>query len=1133
MTHWDNIRREARARRAAVILEAGDDPSAESLLKAADRVTGFQRSPLPAGDPLLDGGDASLDIEMEIIWFNREVDPRLAMFYQAHEYAHLWLHHAHTNQPDFGFDPEAFEEPLQVGVNRVEGYGPEELREREANVFAREFLLPTDELRERYEADRIRASDIADQLGLPKGMVLHQIARALLTPELSQTQVPSDDTKERVLDPSQEEAAHAQRGPLLLEAGPGTGKTRTLVGRIPFLLRQNVQPSNILALTFSNRAAEEMRSRVAKTAPDAAPRIWIGTFHAFGLELLRKFGSYLGLPSRLNVLDPSEAIALLERMLPELDLDYYQNLYDPPRPLRDIIAAISRAKDEMVGPEKYTALAESMRKGATTSEEIEKAEKAVEVARVYKVYQEVLDREHMLDFGDLIVKAVTLLRTRTDVRNTLRATYHYALVDEYQDVNRASGLLLKEVAGAGAGLWVVGDTRQAIYRFRGAAPTNMRRFGEDFPGAKVKTLRYNYRSQPMIVDVFSELAPKMLAARGGPDFTPWKSKRSDTGGQILMEVADDLSAEAEGLAKEIECKHSAGIPYSEQAVLCRSHTNLGRIGAELELAGIPVLYLGDLFERPEVRDMLSLLSLASEPDGRGLLRVARFPEYDIPLSDVLALLELAHDRETPFPDALDLASTADPISTQGKERLALLKGHLDGLRYANPWTLLTQYLFERSRYLDPLMVDRSVAGQQRLFALYQLLQFAHEQQPGVPGEADDAKLRLLQHIRRLEIYGDAKQLRQLPSWANGIDAVRLLTIHASKGLEFQAVYLPTLGKGVFPVRRQAQPCPPPEGMVVSNHNDHDEEEECLFFVALSRARDVLCLSRVRRYGARNSNPSGLLNAIARQLPSDPNGSVTWSSGIPKPIVLTEPTPTSNSYKAEDLDVYLRCPRRYFYESVLGLNRGREDSGYVKFHNCVNRVMRWMAEEISSGRPVNEAVALAHLNEVWEARGPHGHAYEKLYRDSAVALVQRAARGPFALRKSSKRPQWEVLVGHGRVRFVPDRVEVLNDGSTIIERLRTGRPTKSEADKDIYALYALYMVAAQEAELNVPRNVQVRYLATDQVEPVNLTRRKIRTRLNHYNDAIRGILVEDYLPKPNDRVCPRCPHYFICPSGEDA
>ena len=1128
MSHWDDIRRQARTQRTAVLCEARYDTPAESLLAAADCLTGFERIGLPASDSLLDGGDAVLDLDMERIWFNREVEPRLARFYQAHEYAHLWLHREYAGHLEFDHDPEAIEEPLPVGVNRVEGYGPEELREREANVFAREFLLPTNVLREWYETDHIGASDIADRLGLPEEMILQQMARALLTPDLPQPHVSSGDTDKRLLDPSQKEAAHALRGPLLLEAGPGTGKTRTLVGRIIFLLRQNVSPSEILALTFSNRAAEEMRSRVAEADPEAAPRIWIGTFHAFGLELLRKYGTRLGLPPRLNVLDPSDSISLLERMLPELELDHYQNLYDPALYLRDIMAAISRAKDELVGPEKYAALAESMRNKATSPEEIERAERAVEVARVYTAYQEALDREHLLDFGDLIFKPVSLLRKHTDVRTILRDTYRHILVDEYQDVNRASGLLLREVAGSGAGLWVVGDTRQAIYRFRGAAPANMRQFSKDFPGAKVKTLRYNYRSQPMIVDVFAGLAPTMRAGRDGPNFIRWEPKRSDSGGQVLMEIADDPTAEVEGLAKEIERQRAAGIPYSEQAILCRSHTYLGRVGAQLERVGVPILYLGNLFERPEVRDMLSLLSLTCELDGRGLVRVARFPEYEIPLNDVLALLKLSRDREVPFPEALDLAEVTETISIQGKEGLALLASHLDGLRHVKPWTLLARYLFERSRYLDCLLGDQSVVGQQRLFALYQLLQFAHEQRPENPGEVTDAKLRLLQYIRQLEIYGDEKQLRQLPSWADGIEAVRLLTVHASKGLEFRAVYLPALGRGIFPARRQPPRCPPPEGMVVSNQNDHDEEEECLFFVGLSRARDVLCLSRARRYGDQNSNPSTLLREIGSLLPADPGGSVTWPSSTSDPVSVDELTPTNKSYKVEDLDVYIRCPRQFFYEFVLGLSRRREDSGYVLFHRCVYRVLHWMAEECATGKPADEAAALSHLAEVWEEQGPHGHVFEDLYRTAAADLVQRAAKRLFSSRGPTTRPQWEVPVGLGRVCLVPDHVEVLDDGSEVVERLRTGRPTKSEADKNIYGLYA----AARDAEPSVPRSIQIRYLSTDEVKPIALTPRVIKTRLNRYNKAIGGILRRDFPPRPDDRFCPRCPHYFICPKGED-
>lgn len=1129
MNRWNEVRRQAREQRAAVLQKAGGDPSAEALLAAAEQLTGFKRIGLPAGDALLDGAEATLDHDMERVWFNREVKPGLIRFYQAHEYAHLWLHPERVNRPECNLAPEAIEEPLSNGVSRVGGYGPEELREREANVFAREFLLPTNVLRGWYETDKTSASDTAERLGLPEVLVLQQMARALLTPEISPSDVSPDELDTRPLDPSQDEAAHAPRGPLLLEAGPGTGKTRTLVGRIVFLLEQGVPPTAILVLTFSNRAAEEMRSRVADAKPEDASRIWIGTFHAFGLELMHKYGTHLGLPPRVSVLDPSDSIALLEGMLADLKLDHYQNLKDPTYYLRDIMAAISRAKDELVGPEDYAVLGESNLDQATTPEEMVAAEKIVEVAQVYKEYQKVLDRRHLLDFGDLIAKSVSLLRKHVDVRDTLRSTYRHVLVDEYQDVNRASGFFLKELAGAGAGLWVVGDTRQAIYRFRGAAPANMQRFREDFPGAKIGSLRYNYRSQPAIVDVFAGLAPNMRAGQGGTSFIPWEPKRPDSGGRVLMEIADNLTAEVDGIAKEIELQRGSGIPYSQQAVLCRSHTYLGRVAAKLEDLGVPILYLGNLFERPEVRDMLSLLSLTCEPDGRGLVRVARFPEYEVPLHDVLALLELANERSVPFPDALELAATATTISTQGRTGIGLLAHHLDGMRYVKPWTLLAYYMFERSRYLDTLLCDQSVAGQQRLLALYQFLQFAHEQQPAALGEVADVKLRLLSRIRRLVIYGDDKQLRQLPTWADGIDAVRLLTVHASKGLEFQVIYLPALGRGIFPAQRQTQQCPPPKGMFESNYDDHDEEEECLFFVGLSRAKDVLCLSRARRYGARNSHASDLLSRIANLLPGTPSGPVTWPSKMSTPVDVSEPAPASEPYAAEDLEVYLRCPRQFYYECVLGLTRRREDSGYVDFHRCVYRVLRWMAEVRASGRPVDEAAALAYLAEDWEVHGPLEHPYEELYHRSAVSLVERAARRPFTSQGSITRPEWKVPVPFGVIRFVPDHVEVLDDGSEIVERLRTGRPTKRETDKNIYALY---IKAAQAAKPRVRRTVQVRYLSTDQVDQIDLKPRTIQTRLNHYNAALRGILCQEFPPKPDVRTCPRCPYYFICPLGED-
>lgn len=1133
--HWEDVRRRARAYRAEALALTGGDTSAAALLTAVESLTGIRQLPVKKGDVLLDGGVAVLDRDADTIWYDRDADSRLAVFYQAHEYGHLWLDAGDATCNTADIDAEEYEAPLPLGERRVEGYGPDERREREANVFAREFLLPTDALKDWFLVEGLDATAIADRVGVSEGMVLYQLTRALLTPEIaSEGAAEEAPGGEPDLDPSQREAARVERGPLLLEAGPGTGKTRALVERILFLLQKGVPPSSILAITFSNKAAEEMRFRIARVAPDAASRIWVGTFHAFGLEILRKFGTRIGLPPKPAVVDPVDGLFVLERSLPELGLRHYQNLYEPTTHLADIFSAISRAKDELVGPDEYAELAEQMLAGATTEQDTQAAEKALEVARVYAFYQGHLEAEGMLDFGDLIVRSVQLLHQHPEVRHLLRSTYEHVLVDEYQDVNRASGLLLKELAGDGEGLWAVGDVRQAIYRFRGASPSNVRLFLEDFPGAAVHVLEHNYRSVPAVLDVFAELAPDMRAARGAA-FVPWRPERQQDG-EVLMEIAEDGDSEIEGLAREMKRQRGLGVSYSDQAVLCRSHTNLARIAAGLEREGVPVLYLGDLFERPEVRDMLALLALACEGDGRGLLRVARFAEYGIPLADVLSLLDTAKERGIPFPRALKLAQDSDTISEQGKAGVALLDHHLEGLCYgSNAWGMLARYLFVRSSYVRGSLGEESVAGQQRRLAVYQFLQFAHAQRNLPVSGGEDPKRAFLRYVRRLEMFGEEKQLRQMPDWAGDIDAVRLLTVHASKGLEFGSVYLPVLGNGRFPAKRRPQPCPPPAGMLRAEEEDwHDEEEECLFFVALSRARDRLCLSRARRYLSQNSKPSPLLGRIAGLLPNLPDGEITWSreevvGESPGEALPTEVLP---SFSVEELETYMGCPRRYYYEFVLGLGDKRDDSAYVEFHRCVYALLRWVQEELASGWPVEDAAMLLRFAEIWEERGPTDHPYEGFYRRNAEDIVVRALSYPALASGVSTRPEWEIKLEHGRVRLRPDHVAEPEDeagSQPVIRRWRTGRSTRSERDKPVYGLYQ------RAAELSYPGHeprLERVYLSTGEVEDARMKPDTAERRVKKYDDAMAGIRREEFAPKPDDRECPRCPHYFICPAAED-
>lgn len=1218
MPHWSYIRAQARLRHREVLAYAAQvtqPPSsgvmtAEQFLAHAESLTGLVRVPLPSGDPLLYGARATLDDGF--IYYDAETTHWLALYYQAHEFAHHWLHNGGSLCLGEDVDFTDSEDKALYGEGRIEAYGPHQRRETEANVFARELLLPGDELRRLYLEENLNAEHIASRFGLALDFVLHSLAYALLAPDVegALSAPKADDEPETqginslTLDESQRAAAHSAHTPLLVAAGPGTGKTRTLVGRILHLLDRGVTPDSIVALTFSNKAGEEMRERVERVAPDAAPKIWVGTFHAFGLELLRRYWQQAGLPPRARVLDPVDALFILERRLPQLGLDHYQNLYEPTTHLGVILAAVARAKDELVSPDKYAELSEEMLTRARSEGDAEGtrgAERAAEVAHVYRLYQSHLEREGLLDFGDLIFRTVRLLREREEVQAEVKAQYRHVLVDEYQDVNRACGVLLGLLATRGEGLWVVGDTRQALYRWRGAAPAQVRHFLKDFPHGRTQALTVNYRSLPLIVSLVSAMASQMsvlpttdgrteaAATAKRADFCSWHAHRhesdatQDEVSAVSFEIATDADAEARGVARLIKSRKECGVPFRSQAVICRKHSQLVRFARTLEAEGVPALYLGDIFERSEVRDLLALVALACDGSGRTLPRVARFPEYNIPLHVVRAVLQDAKKMGREFPGALasfepskDVAviardeigkaiaetdgtkSLAVEENGAGKEGLARLTNHLAHVAHLqSAWKMLANYIFVHSRYLAPLLADNSSAGTQRRLAVYQLLQFLqNEGERAVEATNEpDTRRAILRYVRRLKSLSEDKSLRPVPVSAEGLDAVRLTTVHGAKGLEWSCVYLPYLGRGHFPAKRQHESCPPPAGMVETfsdgeegadeaQKDSHLEEEECLFFVALSRARDSLCLSRAERYGGNSSKASELLEKIEEHLPRAANSPATWSTEIEQDVtaVVSEPAQQAADAKPlfteRQLGAYLKCPRKYFYERRLYLSGRGEETAYLRFHACVYETLAWLAGERMTGRLAEDSVAVfqedaqAQLTRLWSAKGPVGHVYESFYRGQAALMVERAVRHYARARGRLLQQTWLIERPNAVVSLTPDYVELVeeaNSATLLFRQTRTGRPPAKTPDDDIYALF--HAIAAEHFPQARPR-VEVLYLSTDEIIELNLSQRTINTRLKHYDDAIAGILSGEFPPEVSDHQCPRCAHFFTCPKAED-
>lgn len=1132
MDAFEPIRSKAVALHGQLVSEGCDPRDPLALVLAAAAKLDLQVVWLPAGDPALKSARALYDDQSGTICCEREPDPATRALLVAHEIGHAELHSGSAVCAGGDIDPSRSTEATPVGLQRVEDYGARERRELQANVYARELVLPRAVARDLHVARGMAASAIVDRTKLPMSLVRQQLFDALLLPPLGgiESESPTDVVATPRSDPSQDRAAAHRGAPFQLQAGPGTGKTRTLVKRALSLLADDVDPAAILVLTFSNRAASELSERLIAVVPDAAPKLWVGTFHAFGLDLVRRYHDKLGLTPNPALFDRSDAIAVLEEILPILPLVHYRNLWDPAMVLRDIVVAISRAKDELADPARYRALAQAMAAAAVDEEARIAAAKCLEIADIYALYEQALRKHGGVDFGDLIMRPVRLLETNEAARIAAQLRHRHVLVDEYQDVNRASARLLKLVAGEGARLWVVGDARQSIYRFRGASSENMVRFGRDYGGAVVDQLGVNYRSTEQIVRSFVAAAPRMGASQGMLTLT----LEADRGvGPSCPEIRsfETLDDEAAGLAASIRELEGAGVRLRDQAVLCRTNGRLNEIAAALEGRGIPILHLGSLFEREEVRDLLCLLSLAVDPFGDAIVRVGAMSRYGLSLQDAYCVSRHLRALGKPAVAGLAEASAAPGLSPAGRQGIERLAADLAGLHTsANAWDFLATYLLDRTDLAKKLGQADSLTAQMRAVAIWQFLNFVREQGPvgsGLPIQ------RTLDRVRQLVLLAEERDLRQVPAAALHLDAVRLMTVHGSKGLEFEAVHIPGLTVASFPSSNRGQRCPPPRGMVdgageLSPADEvkraHDDEEECLFFVALSRARTHLRLyhARKQRNGSgRSASPFlGWIPArLLDEIPNPPTLPLPAGASTSQPIVIT--WPARWSVTDSRLASYEKCPRRFFYTHVLGLGGARKPTAFSRTHDCLYDLLRWLADARRTADPT-VADAESAFEKIWNARGPTDHAFAADYRRLASRLIGALIRSGAGRRFREAQPL-AIDFPNGRVLVEPDELAELPDGTVVIRRVRTGQKRSDEYDRLEYTLYHL----AAESQFGGRAVVQALHLTDETAEAVAISATKLGNRKKKSNGMLAGIAGGAFPTEVDAVTCPRCPHFFVC------
>ena len=383
---------------------------------------------------------------------------------------------------------------VQEWLGSNHAYDPRSQHELAANAFAAELLMPRERLQTLYLQGLIPPQQLADHFAVSRSALLNRLAE-LFPPSVgtdvshpqADTSRPQADASRPLYDEFQLKAIEAST-PALITAGPGSGKTSTLIGRVAYLVRTlHVSPMNILALTFSRKAAQEMEERLQGVLIDMAlPTPTVSTFHAFCADLLRQYGDLVGLRADFTLVDEAEGYFTLLQLSSRIPLRHYQHLTTPTLYFTEMLKAISRAKDELVSPETYAQFArvmllkaQALPQGETRVEQLERAERALEIAEVYRLYEEALEQRGDTDFGGLLVLAVRLLNDHPDILREQQEAYQHILVDEFQDMNRASGVLLRILAGEARRAWVVGDANQAIYGFRGASPANISQFHED------------------------------------------------------------------------------------------------------------------------------------------------------------------------------------------------------------------------------------------------------------------------------------------------------------------------------------------------------------------------------------------------------------------------------------------------------------------------------------------------------------------------------------------------------------------------------------------------------------------------------------------------------------------------------
>ena len=913
------------------------------------------------------------------------------------------------------------------------------------------------------------------------------------------------------LNAEQRRAVTHGDGPLLVVAGAGTGKTQVITRRIAWLIAtRRARPSEILALTFTDKAAEEMQARVDQLVPYGYTDAAISTFHAFGDRLIREFALELGLPTDTRVLSRPETVIFMRERLFEFDLDEYRPLGEPTRFLGALATLFSRCKDEDVAPDRYVryatelsalaasraaaVAAESGAERAGESSEasdaaqahLENARRQLELARAYEKYQELLGKAGLIDFGDQVSLALRLLRDSPAARTEIQRRFRFVLVDEFQDTNRAQAELVELIAAHHGNVTVVGDDDQSIYKFRGAAISNILDFRRRHRKARQIVLRRNYRSRAPILDASYRLIrfndPDRLEVRNGID-KRLRAERLGAERPVRQLTFASGSEEADWVAGEIAGRIAAGSKARDFAVLVRANSDADPVLRSLNMASVPWRFSGTsgLYARPEIRLLLAFLrSVADLSSSVDVYALGASDVYGLGGPDLTAIVNSARRRNRSLWEVVEELTRQPGLLRLTPETRATLDRLVADLRryselsHEKPSGEVLYEFLRGSGLLARLASAQTVAAEEALQNVARFFDIVRAQSDLLP---DDRVPFVARHLQTLIDAGDDPATAEVDAEA---DAVSVLTVHKAKGLEFPVVFMVGLVDGRFPARTRREPLALPAELVdevLPEGDAHLQEERRLFYVGMTRARDELILSHAADYGGRRARRVSQFVMEALDVPAPASASVaaladagldleTLAAGsvvaggvarttqVRSPLErLTgfqpvsepaepgrEPVEGPLSLSFYQVDDYLTCPLKYKYVHVLRVPIAPHHS--IVYGSALHQAVQEFHRRQARGYVMTDDELIAAFERAWSNEGFLTREHEEARLAAGRAALRRFREEqlrPDAVIPAYVERDFSFTLDGDRIRGRMDRVD--------IERLPADAPEPASEAQD--------------------------------------------------------------------------------------